>query len=171
MRTKNKRTGPAALEAAREKCLRLLERRARSAAELRQRLKEADFEHDVIETIVADLEQVNLINDEEFARSWVAHRLSTGAAGRHKMRWELRRKGIHEDLLRQVIDEAVDDDTEVEQALNLARRRLRDQPIDRPALVRLRRLLIGRGYGFGTVETVLRQLSTQANDLSDVDIG
>ena len=160
-------TGLPVEEAAREKCLRLLERRARSAAELRQRLKEAGFEQNTIDSVLGNLERAGLVYDAEFARAWVASRAASGAAGRHKLRWELRRKGIAEELVRQSVDEAVDDATELKQALDLARRRLRGQTADVPALVRLRRLLLGRGYGFGTVEEVVRQLSSQVGDLSD----
>ncbi len=165
----NKQTEEQAEEAAREKCLRLLGRRSRSAAELRQRLNEAGFEHDIIETVLAGLERAGLVDDAEFARAWVASRVASGAAGRHKLRWELRRKGIHEDLIRRSVDEGVDDETEVEQALELARRRLRGQPPDASALLRLRRLLLGRGYGFGPVEAALRRLSSQVEELGDDD--
>jgi regulatory protein len=130
-------------------------------------LNQSGFENDVIGAVLADLERADLVNDEEFARIWVASRVSSGAAGRHKLRWELRRKGIHEDLIRRAVDEAVNDETEVEQALGLARRRLRGQPAEGPELLRLRRLLLSRGYGFSTVETAMRRLSSQVEDLGD----
>jgi regulatory protein len=140
----------------------------RSSAELKQRLKSKGFEQDIIETVLAGLTQAELVNDAEFARMWVAERIASGAAGRQKLRWELRQKGIHEDLIRQTIDETIDDEVELEQALDLARRRLRGQPADMAGLLRLRRLLAGRGYGYGIVETVIRRLSSDAGDLDDV---
>ncbi len=155
-------------EAAREACLRLLERRARSAAELRQRLRRTGFEQDIIETVLANLAQAGLVDDAEFARQWVAERIAAGAGGRQKLRWELRRKGIDEDLVRQAVDLTIDDATELEQALDLARRRLRGQPADLPGLLRLKRLLASRGYGYTTVETVIRRLSSEAGGLDDV---
>lgn len=163
----SRRTRLPVAEAAREKCLRLLARRARSEAELRQRLKEAGFEHDVTEAVLADLGRAGLVDDEEFARSWVANRVASGGAGRHKLRWELRRKGIREDLVRRVVDDAIGDDVELEHALGFARRRLPQQSADVSALLRLRRLLLSRGYSFGTVEAVVRRLSSQVEDLSD----
>lgn len=159
MRTRSSRARSLTEEAARQQCLRLLERRARSAAELRQRLRSVGFEQNTIEAVLADLERVGLVDDAEFARAWVAERRRLGQAGRHKLRWELRRKGIREELIRASVDEAIDDDAEVAQALEVARRRLGDRPEE--ALPRLRRLLLGRGYGYSTVETVLRQVSAQ----------
>ena len=165
MRARSKRAGRLDEAAARERCLRLLEKRPRAAAELRQRLSEAGFARNVMEAVLTDLEQVGLVDDEEFARLWVAQRTAYGA-GRHKLRWELRRKGVHDNLIRRLVDEAIDDDTELQQALDLAQRRLRGQAVEGPALLRLRRFLVGRGYGFGTVEGVMRRLTSQ-EDLSD----
>jgi len=148
-------------EAARQKCLRLLGLRARSAGELRDRLKSAGFDQEVIAVVLSDLASAGLVDDEEFARSWVASRLAAGSAGRRKLRWELRRKGISEDLIRCVVDQEIDDDVELQLATQLARRRLRGLPPEEKTLVRLRRALLGRGFGFGTVETVLRHLARQ----------
>jgi len=166
MRAKSSRSGPLDEESAREKCLRLLGTRARAAAELRQRLRTIGFEQNVIESVLADLERAGLVDDEEFARLWVEQRTAAGA-GRHRLRWELRRKGVQEDLIRRAVDEAIGEEMELEQAVALAQRRLRGQSPDAPGLLRLRRYLLGRGYGSGIVERVMRRLASQ-EDLSDV---
>jgi regulatory protein len=164
MRTRSKRAALLTEEAAREQCLRLLARRARSAEELRRRLRTAGFEQNTIEAVLAELERVGLVDDEEFARLWVEDRRQGGQAGRRKLRWELRRKGISDDLIRASVDEAIDDETEVEQALVAARRRLGDKPADVEALLRLRRYLLGRGYSYGTVEAALRRISAEPRE-------
>ena len=169
MRTRS--SGVRDAEAARAKCLRLLERRAHSASELERRLKEAGFEQNVIEETLTALEQAGLVDDEEFARAWVSHRVETGTAGRRRLRWELQRKGIAEDLIRRVVEEGVDDEREAVQALSLARKRLREQPADRPALLRVRRLLLSRGYGFQVVESVLRRLSPRRRTRAKIPKG
>jgi regulatory protein len=161
---RSKRPRPLDEDAAREKCLRLLARRARSAAELRQGLRTAGFEQDLAETVLAGLEQAGLVDDAEFARAWVAERAA--GSGRLRLQSELRRKGVGEDLIRRAVAEGMDEERELAQALELGRRRLRGQPADAPGLLRLRRFLLGRGYGFGTVEQVMRRLTSQ-EDLSD----
>lgn len=147
-------------EAARSKCLRLLATRARSAAELRQSLRRGGFDEDVIAVALADLERAGLINDEEFARSWVASRRQSGGRGRVQLRWELRRKGIPQELIRRFVDEGIDDESEVQQALELAERRLRGKP-EPKALYRVQRLLLTRGFEFEVVNSVLKQLSAE----------
>lgn len=148
-------------EAARQKCLRLLGLRARSTAELVERLRSAGFVEEIIAAVLSELESARLVDDEEFARSWVASRQASGGAGRRKLRWELRRKGISEDLIRQVVDQEIDDDAELQLATELAQRRLRGLPAEEKTLARLRRALVGRGFGFDTVDTVLRRIAKQ----------
>ena len=149
-------------EAARDRCLRLLGLRARSSEELRERLTRAGFANEVIEVVLSGLERAGLVNDEEFARSWVASRQASGESGRRKLRWELRRKGICEDLIRRVVDQEIDDETEMRQAMALAQRRLKGQPVEPKALPRLRRLLLRRGFGFDAVDSVLQSIVGEA---------
>jgi len=148
-------------QAAREKCLRLLARRARSAAELRDRLRRVGFAEEVAEAVLSDLERVGLVNDEDFARSWVASRQPSGRAGRRKLRWELRKKGIAQDLIGRIVDGEVDDEMEMRAAMAVAQRRLRDRPAGKTDVARLRRLLVGRGFEFETVNSVLQKVADE----------
>jgi regulatory protein len=142
---------------AREKCLRLLTTRPRSRRELQQALRRRGFDQHVIAEVIAGLEQAGLINDEEFARAWVASRLASGA-GRRKLHWELRQKGVPEPIIQDTLAHRADEGAELNQALALAQRRLRGEP-DAKELARLQRLLLGRGYEFDTVNAVLRSLA------------
>lgn len=165
MAKRSNRPRPLDEDAAREQCLRLLTRRARSAAELRQRLRTVGYEQNIIESVLTDLERAGLVDDADFARAWVAERTAAGT-GRHRLQWELRRKGVREDLIRQAVAELAEEDRELEQALALAQRKIRGQAAAGPTLLRLRRFLLGRGYGFEVVEQVMRRLASQ-EDLSD----
>jgi regulatory protein len=150
--------------AARERCVRLLSLRARSAAELRERLERADFAQDTIAEVLGDLKRVGLVDDEDFARSLIASRQASGGVGRRKLRWELRRKGIDEELIRRMIDELTDEETEMQQALHLVERRTEGQSLAPTDVPRLRRLLLGRGFGHGIVESVLQRLTKDLED-------
>ena len=146
-------------ETARDKCLRLLGLRARSSAELRLRLRTEGFPDSVVDSVLSDLESAKLVDDEEFARAWVASRQASSPAGRQKLRWELRRKGIAEELIRQVVEDGIDDEAELKHAVALARRRTGGERPDAKAQTRLRRWLLARGFEFATVDTVLRRIS------------
>jgi regulatory protein len=155
-KTSEKLSRPDDEQAARDTCLRLLSRRARSAGELRERLRTGGFSPDVAEGVLSNLQDAGLIDDEEFARSWVAGRKAAGGASRRRIAWELKRKGVDRDLIERVIGEEMDDRTELGQAAQLARKKLRGQRVDGKELSRLRRHLLGRGFGFDTVDSVLQ---------------
>jgi len=162
-RSKTRRAGAAGLDeqAAREKCLRLLAIRARSAAELRDGMRGVGFGEGVMEAVLLGLERAGLVDDEEFARSWVASRQPSGRSGRRKLRWELRSKGLSEDAIRRAVDEGIDDEMEVRAAMEVVRRRLRGRRAAEQDTARLRRLLVGRGFEFETVSTVLGRMAEE----------
>jgi regulatory protein len=135
--------------------------RARSAAELRDRLKQGGFAQETIASVVSDLESVKLVDDEEFARAWVTSRRAMLGIGKRRLRWELRSKGVSEELIGRVVDEGIEDESEVELAAELARRRLRGQGKWEKELGRLRRLLVGKGFERDAVESALRSLSRE----------
>jgi len=148
-------------QAAREKCLRLLSRRAHSSAELRTKLWAAGFPGEVSERVLAGLGESGLVDDEEFARAWVADRKLAGGWARRKLAWELRCKGIGREVIERVLAQDLDDEAELAQATALARKRFRGAPADGEHLTRFRRLLLGRGFGFETVDKVLESLSLE----------
>jgi regulatory protein len=152
-------------EQARARCLRLLALRARSAAELRQRLIAAGFGRQVIAAVLSSLQQAGLVDDEEFARGWVGARGST--RGKAKLRWELRQKGVSPAIIRRVVDEGIDEGSEIEAAREVVRRRVAAKGAAGLApqeLARLQRLLRGRGFGYGVVEQVLRRFAAEEED-------
>jgi len=160
-KTSEKLSRPDDEQAARDTCLRLLSRRARSAGELREHLRTGGFTTDVAEGVLSDLEDAGLIDDEEFARSWVAGRKAAGGASRRRIAWELKRKGVDRNLIERVLREEMDDRTELGQAAQLARKKLRGQRVDGTELSRLRRHLLGRGFGFDTVDSVLQAVARE----------
>jgi len=144
---------------AREAALTLLDYRARSQKELERRLREKGYAEDVVAVVLAQLEQVDLVNDERFASEWVASRLSGRPMGRMRMAWELRRKGIASEI----VDEAlapVDEEKEFEMALELAEGKLGGaRPKDPDVKRRLAGFLQRRGFHWGTVSRVLDRLT------------
>jgi regulatory protein len=164
-RTEKQADDPRDEQAARERCLRLLTQRSRSAAELRERLSSAGYDEYVIAGAISGLEGAGLVNDEEFARSWVTSRKAAGRAGRRRLAWELGRKGVDRGLIERVLAEELEAEVETEQAMELARRRLRGrQSTERDERSRLRRYLLGRGFGFEAVDSVMERVIRESED-------
>lgn len=147
---------------ARERALRLLDYRARSKTEISRRLVRAGFDEDVIEETLERLENVGLVDDEQFSKSWVNHRLAGKGMGKTRIRWELRQKGVSADVAEEALS-AIDTETEHQSALSLARRRWeKDGDLDeRMRRRRLSSYLQRQGYDWGVITAILNELSTE----------
>ena len=79
-----------ALAPVRKRALGLLDQRARSRSELRDRLLKAEFEPGLVDEVVDDLAGSGLVNDEQFAIEWVRQRAARRAAA--PIRWRTARR-------------------------------------------------------------------------------
>jgi regulatory protein len=114
-----------------------------AAAMARRRVPE-----DVAAQVLDRFEQVDLVDDEQFARQWVSTRhTGRGLAGR-ALAYELRQRGVADDLVRDAIGE-LDPAVELETARGLVRRKLPSMRGDDPArrTRRLAGMLARKGYG------------------------
>ncbi|HOK53316.1 MAG TPA: regulatory protein RecX [Armatimonadota bacterium] len=144
---------------AREAALTLLDYRARTRKELERRLIQKGYSEDVVAQVIAQLEKIDLVNDERFAADWVASRVTGRPMGRSRMNWELRRKGIAPESVEEALQQ-VDEEREFEMALELAERKLGGtRPSDPDAKRRLASFLQRRGFYWEIVSRVLDRVS------------
>jgi regulatory protein len=143
---------------ARKILLRRLSDRPRTRAELATALTRKGVPDDISTSLLDRFEEVGLVDDQEFARSWVKSRLSGRGLARRSLGAELRRKGVDAETVRTVLDE-VDPDEEEAAARQLVRRKSRSmEGLD--ATVRMRRLtsmLARKGYPPGMAFRVARE--------------
>lgn len=139
---------------AHESALSLLSFRARSAAELRSRLVRKGIDSDTADAEIARLTAAGLLDDEAFARRYVADRANLSPRGARLLRHELRTHGIEADVAA-AATQGVDD---LSAALALARSRARG-----PALAsydtfrsRVGGFLQRRGFTYGVTAEALR---------------
>ena len=144
--------------------------RARSRAELAEKLAKKGVPDEVAARLLDRFEEVGLVDDEAFARSWVESRQAGKGLARRALAQELRRKGVEDDVAREVLDE-VDPEDEVEAARTLVRRKLRSTArLDRDTAVRrLAGMLARKGYSSSVAFRVVREeLESAGHDASDV---
>lgn len=101
--------------------LRYLDYRPRSAAELRQRLRRRGFSADTVEPALQRLREQGLLDDLAFARFWSENREAFSPRSRRLTGLELRRKGIAEEIIKEVTAGVADEDS----AYRAARQRAR----------------------------------------------
>ena len=148
---------------ARERALRLLDFRARSRAEISRRLSAAGFAEDIVEETLERLERVGLVDDGQFAKAWVGHRSAGKGMGRARIKWELRQKGVSNEVVEEALS-AVDGETERRSALEAARRRWAkdSSPDDRTKRRRIAAYLRRQGYDWSVITAVLNELGMEA---------
>ncbi|GAB2937733.1 hypothetical protein GCM10027047_37910 [Rhodococcus aerolatus] len=163
-------------EAAREACLRALASRPRSRSELHRRLVDAGHEAGVVDGVLDRLTEAGLVDDAAFAAQWVRSRHGGGAGrSRRVLARELGQKGVDPEHV-DVALEQVDDESERERALELARRGARRAPVptDRAGRAAVVRRLVGqlarRGYPTSLALAVVAEaLDEQALDEQALD--
>lgn len=154
-------TGPHAEpeQVARRICLDQLDRAPRTRAQLADTMQRRFVPDEVAARVLDRLEEVGLVDDAAFAAAWVRSRHATrGLSGRALAR-ELRGRGIAAETIAAAVGE-LDDDTELDTARDLVRRKLRSMR-SVPVEARRRRLvsLLGRkGYPAAVAYRVVREL-------------
>ncbi len=144
---------------ARQVCLTLLTLAPRTRAQLAGALRKRGIPDEVADEVLGRFQDVGLIDDAAFARSWVESRhYSRGLAGR-ALSAELRQRGVAADEIRAAIDEQLSPDAEVDAARRLVERRIAGTR-GLPAEQRTRRLagmLARKGYPPGLAYRVIRE--------------
>ncbi|MGO4257847.1 regulatory protein RecX [Marmoricola sp. RAF53] len=132
--------------------------RARSRADLAKKLAQRNVPDDVALRLLDRFEEVGLIDDAAFARDWVAERQNGRGLARRALAQELRRKGIEDEVAREVLDD-VDVEEEVEVARAQVRRKLRSmRGLDEEVAVRrLVGMLARKGHSSGVAFRVVRE--------------
>ena len=152
-------------------CLRQLDARARTRAELAAYLARKGVPPEPAERVLDRFVQVGLIDDRALAESFVDSRHREAGLGRRALTQKLRHRGVDDD----VIDAAVSDldaESELAAARDLVRRRLRSVAGLGPQ-VQARRLvgmLARKGYAPGLAYRVVRESLADADLPAGADV-
>jgi regulatory protein len=144
------------IEDAKDKAYRFLSYRARSVAEVRERLLQKGFDRDVIEKVLIRLKELKLLDDEDFALKFATDLVSIKGCGRFLVAQKLRQKGIGEERVKRVLDKVFSDIDEKETARRLAKKKIKNR-IDSPReRSRIGRHLQSKGYSWEIIQEVLK---------------
>lgn len=92
-------------EVAYQQAINFLSYRARSQTEVINHLKKHDIDDEIIERVMQRLQSSELVNDERFVRNWIENRNEFRPRGQRALAFELRQKGIPEDVIRTNLNE------------------------------------------------------------------
>lgn len=143
---------------AHEKALYLLEHRAHSKKELERKIARAEFDKDAAKAAADRMEELGLIDDEQYARRLTQELFTRKKFGVRRVKQELREKGIADEIIALVLEEFSPEEEEtVEKIRELIERKYpmaqEDEKVRRRAVAALQRY----GYSMDDIFTVLRE--------------
>lgn len=146
-------------EVARLIVLRQLTRGPRTRAQLDEACTKRAVPQPVRERVLDRFTELGLIDDSSFAQAWVQSRHSGRGLSRKALRFELRRRGVADEVIDDALEQVGADD-EREAAIALVRSRAAGLArYDRATRSRrLQGLLARRGYSAGLAAGVVREV-------------
>lgn len=146
---------------ARNYVYRLLKYRNRSEKEIRDKLLKRKFPPEVMDKVIQGLKDNGYIDDLKFAQEWLNFRLKV-PFGLKRIIFELKQKGIEEEIIKQVINCSQVNRTQSEALADIAGRRLALMRRREKDKVKLRRKIYGfllrRGFSPADIMDCLQRL-------------
>lgn len=132
----------------------------RSEKEVRTKLKDKEFDEDIIDNTIAFLYKYNYLNDYDYGKSLINDKKNFKKAGTNLLKQELYKKGIAKDTIQELIEESYDYDEEYEMAYAVAIKKynlIKNE--DKNSIYRKLYSLLGRkGYGFDIINKVVKNI-------------
>lgn len=143
-------------EGAYQRAINFLSYRIRSEKEIRQNLLKHEVPEGIIELVLDRLRGASLVNDREFASSWVENRIRFKPRGKRALISELIQKGIS----REIIEEVLLEIDEEELAYACARSKIpKFSGLDEKTFYKkLSSLLTRRGFPYHIIKDVVNSL-------------
>ncbi|MCK5155717.1 MAG: regulatory protein RecX [Spirochaetales bacterium] len=138
----------------RVKAVELLAIREHCTAELRIKLFRKKFSPKAIEQVLTSLTDRGLLNDHRFAELWIHSRLRKNPEGRTMLAAGLARKGVDRTIIRDALDNILDEETLLKALEDAAVKILRRRNMDRDKMMRA---LIRRGFDYGSVLEIVKK--------------
>jgi regulatory protein len=146
-------------------CLRLLDHRARTRAELEAALSRRGVPEQSATIVLDRFAEVGLIDDVAYAARFASARHNERGLARRAISMQLRQRGVDSGIIEGALDE-IDTESEVARAQTLVQARLRRlSGLDRAVQARrLTAMLARKGYPPGLAGDVVRRALAEASD-------
>jgi regulatory protein len=148
------------------KAFDFLSRRLHSYRELKLKLLRKKYDKTLIDEVLDYLKVKKFIDDYEFGRQYVEEKIRTKSWGRNKLKSELFRKGLHSEVIDEILNEE-EFSSYKENALALAEKKLKilsKRNYDNRQLTsRLYSFLYSKGYDYDTIKEIISRLIEEDN--------
>jgi regulatory protein len=148
------------LEVAYLSALGFIDYRPRTTSEMQSKLTEKGYADEVIQQTIERLRANGLLDDTRFAQTWVENQSTFRPRGQRALAFELRRKGVADDVITQSLEAAPADEDLAYQAGTKQAHRL--QNLERNEFRnKLSAFLARRGFSYGTIAPVVNRIWTE----------
>lgn len=148
----------------------LLSAKPRSVAELRERLLEKAWaDEGTVTRVIARLQELGYLNDEQYAEQYANSRLATKPLGRSRLRRDLQRKKLSSTVINQALEEVFTEHDEgalIDQAI-AKRTRLRGNPTSREEAKKLMDHLLRLGFRYDLVIRKVREIGKLSEEIEE----
>jgi regulatory protein len=147
---------------------RFLSYRPRSEAEMKDRLHRRGFEDSKIEIIINKLKEQNLLDDTAFAQFWKENRDTFRPRSQRLTRLELKKKGVADEIIKEVTDDSDDMQSAYQAALHKAQHLPnQDYEVFRR---RLGEYLKRRGFGYTVISQTVKRLWQEMKEPGSINV-
>lgn len=145
-------------EVALQKAVQFINYRPRSIEETRQRLKEKGFDDSIIETTLQKLIDQHWLDDLDFSRQWIENRNTFRPRSDRLLSYELRRKGLADDVIAQALEEFGGDEDELAYQAGIRKAKQCRQETRLDFLRKVGGYLGRRGFHYGIIKPTVERL-------------
>lgn len=155
-------------EAAYQRAIRFLNYRPRTENEIRKNLLKHNVPETVIDDVVQRLQRAGMLDDKRFADAWVENRADLHPRSRRALAYELKQRGVDQQLIQQSLAQVDDDQAAYQAALRRSRKL---QGLDwQDFRKKMYGYLARRGFDYETsapiVERVWNELNNSPNPMN-----
>lgn len=151
-----------AQEVAYQRALNFISYRPRSEKEVRQNLHKHDTPDEVITEVLERLRKSGLVNDLQFAQTWVENRSAFRPRGQRALTIELRRKGIADEAIEAALRDLDEEPLAYQAALKQSRKYT---GLEWMAFrQKMSAFLARRGFNYEVVKPVVEQVWSEIQD-------
>lgn len=137
-----------------EKAMKYIASKLKTQQQVKDYIYKQGYHADVVNPVVAKLDEYKLLNDAQFVKSYIASNKNFSA---NKLKQKLLAFGVKSALVEEFLPEVND----FSSCKSHAQKFLKNKPQDAATYQKLVRHLLNKGYGFETIKAVLNQLKLQ----------
>lgn len=145
---------------ARDAAVKFIGFKARTKKEVENKLKEKDFSEDIILRVINLMEKYGYIDDYSYAGSFLRDKFNLKGFGIKRIEYELKLKGVDNNIIQQVIEENNID--EVGKAVSLVHKKYEEfSSLDFKEKKKVYYFLSRKGFSFSVIESAFNILEDE----------